>query len=141
MLAAKQQASLARASRASVRVCKPLVALPARVATRPVCVKAAESDGGLDDFLIKFANKWEEADNKPVVAAYGVGALAALFITEWFIHLPLLDFLLGFPAQLVGVLVGPVLAVRYLVDKEDFGADVEAFAGKLSDLLPGLKKE
>jgi hypothetical protein len=27
--------------------------------------------------------QWEEADNKPVVAAYGVGALAALFITEW----------------------------------------------------------
>lgn len=32
--------------------------------------------------------------------------------------------LLGFPIQVVGVVMTPVLAVRYLVDKKDAGKDL-----------------
>ena len=37
---------------------------------------------------------------------------------------PLVPQLLGFPIQLLGVLVSPILAVRYLVDKKDIYADL-----------------
>ena len=40
------------------------------------------------------------------------------------IHLPLFDFLLGFPLQLLGLLAAPYLAVRYLVDGESASDDV-----------------
>lgn len=33
--------------------------------------------------------------------------------------------LLGFPAQLLGLLLGPYLLIRYLVDKEDISKDIE----------------
>lgn len=36
--------------------------------------------------------------------------------------------LLGFPVQLIGVLSLPVLGMRYLVDKEDIGKDVEKYS-------------
>ena len=103
--------------------------------------------------------QFESADNKPVVITYGVAALLALLFTEWFIHLPALDVvrqptsqwvsqlthsmfvqLLGFPIQLVGVLITPLLILRYTVDKEDWYADVEGVLEKVTSSLPGLKK-
>jgi len=40
----------------------------------------------------RYTQKFEKAEKKPVIIGYGVAAVAALFITEWLIHLPLLDF-------------------------------------------------
>lgn len=64
----------------------------------------------------------------------------------WFLSQVVMDGvlmwqLLGFPAQLLGLLIVPVLAVRYLIDKEDPLTDVEQFVVKVVGLLPGLKKE
>ena len=42
--------------------------------------------------------------------------------------------------QLLGVLIAPVLVLRYVVDKEDWYADTEGLVEKIADLLPGLKK-
>lgn len=92
-----------------------------------------------DAILMKVADKFDKLENKPVAVGYGVGALVAFFFVEWLIHLPILDILLGFPAQLLGVLLGPYLLVRYLVDKEDVSKDVETIVGKVVGLLPGVK--
>ena len=40
---------------------------------------------------------------------------AAVFTAEWFIHLPLFNVLLGFPLQLLGLVLTPYLAIRYWV--------------------------
>lgn len=40
---------------------------------------------------------------------------AAVFTAEWFIHLPLFNALLGFPIQLLGLVLTPYLAIRYFV--------------------------
>lgn len=90
-----------------------------------------------DALLAKLSDKFDKAENKPTVIGIGVGALAAFFFVEWLIHLPVLDILLGFPAQLLGVLLGPYLLVRYLVDKEDIIQDVEAVVAKVVGVLPG----
>lgn len=100
-------------------------------------VRAQDQEFDFDALLAKAADKFEKAENKPVVIGYGVGALVAFFIVEWLIHLPVLDILLGFPAQLLGVLAGPYLLIRYLVDKEDITKDVEMVVGKVVGLLPG----
>jgi hypothetical protein len=67
--------------------------------------------------------QFEKSNNKPVVVGYSIAALAAFFTAEWLIHLPGLDILLGFPVQLVGVLVLPYLAVKYLVNGDDILTD------------------
>jgi hypothetical protein len=41
--------------------------------------------------------QFEASDNKPVVIGYSVGAIAALFFAEWFIHLPLFNFVSSLP--------------------------------------------
>lgn len=102
-------------------------------------VVRAEEGGDFDDLLMKLANKFEKVENKPLVIGYGVGALVAFLLVEWLIHLPILDILLGFPAQLLGVLLGPLLLIRYLVDKEDISADIEQTVAKVTSLLPGSK--
>eukprot|EP00210_Caulerpa_lentillifera_P005150 g4922.t1 len=102
----------------------------------------ATGDDGFDGeaFIKKFQDKFEQTENKPVVIGYGVAGLVAFLITEWLIHLPGLDFLLGFPIQLVGVLMAPLLLIRYLVDGQDVTEDTEATLEKITTLLPGLKK-
>lgn len=46
---------------------------------------------------------------------------------EWLIHLPLFNALLGFPIQLLGLVMTPYLAIRYYVDKDgDMFDDAEA---------------
>jgi len=49
--------------------------------------------------------------------------------------------LLGFPVQLVGVIVAPVLILRYVVDKKDWQKDVDDTVERVAEILPGLKKE
>ena len=48
---------------------------------------------------------------------------------------------MGFPAQLVGLLIAPLLVIRYVVDKESWYADMEGTLDKVVSLLPGLKEE
>jgi hypothetical protein len=67
--------------------------------------------------------QFEKSNNKPVVVGYVIAALAAFFTAEWLVHLPGLDILLGFPIQLVGVLLLPYLGVKYLVNGDDILAD------------------
>eukprot|EP00803_Ostreobium_quekettii_P011508 evm.model.scf_202.1 EVM.evm.TU.scf_202.1 scf_202:7524-10405(-) len=102
-------------------------------------VVRAEEGGDFDELLMKLADKFEKVENKPLVIGYGVGSLVAFLLVEWLIHLPILDILLGFPAQLLGVLLGPVLLIRYLVDKEDISTDIEQTVAKITSLLPGSK--
>ena len=59
---------------------------------------------------------------------------------EWFIHIPLFDFLLGFPIQLLGLLSLPLLYIRYFQENADPVADAEAALGKITRQLPGLDK-
>lgn len=108
---------------------------------RTVVVNNKAEEVDFDALLIKVADEFDKLDNKPVVIGYGVAALLSLFFVEWLIHLPGLNFLIGFPVQLLGVLIAPYLAIRYGLDKEDWYGDIEGFLKRLAELLPGLKKE
>lgn len=59
-----------------------------------------------DEVLIEVANKFERADNKVAIIGWTAAAFSGVVIAEWFIHLPLFDFLLGFPIQFLGLLTG-----------------------------------
>ena len=59
-------------------------------------------------------------------------------MTEWLLHLPALDLLLGFPVQLVGVLVLPSLILRYTKDGKSVTEDMGNEITKIAKLLPGL---
>jgi len=111
--------------------------------TGSALIARAESGGSeemdFDSLLAKLSDKFDKIEDKPTAIGIGVGALLAFFFVEWLIHLPILDILLGFPAQLLGVLMGPYLLVRYLVDKEDLSQDVEAVVAKVVGVLPGQK--
>ncbi|KAF6261659.1 hypothetical protein COO60DRAFT_1500622 [Scenedesmus sp. NREL 46B-D3] len=134
-------ASFTRTAPAPTRL--PLV--PSRIA-RPTpqhnagVVARAESKD-LDAYLAEWADKFEKAENKPVVIGWVSAAVAAFFIAEWLIHLPALDVVLGFPVQLVGLLALPYLGVRWLVDGNDASKDIEAAAGTIIKKLPGLEKK
>ena len=54
--------------------------------------------------------------------------------------LQVLNFILGFPVQLLGLLMLPYLGVRYLVDNESPSKDVGEAVTKVTKLLPGLDK-
>eukprot|EP00878_Enallax_costatus_P019348 GHUV01020411.1.p1 GENE.GHUV01020411.1~~GHUV01020411.1.p1 ORF type:complete len:151 (+),score=32.72 GHUV01020411.1:69-521(+) len=117
---------------------RTLLCSPLRPA-RSVLVKAEGED--FDALLNKMADKFEKTENKPIVIAYVAAAVFAFFAAEWLIHLPALDILLGFPVQLVGLLALPYLSVRWFVDGEDAGKDIEEYAGKIVSKLPGLEKK
>lgn len=85
-----------------------------------------------------WAEKFEKAENKPVVVGWIAGALSAFIVTEWLIHLPVLDFLLGFPVQLIGVLALPVLISRYVLDGKDVLKDAGDVVSDITKKLPGL---
>lgn len=68
--------------------------------------------------------QYEASENKGAVAGYSIGALVAFIFIEYFIHLPVFNVLLGFPLQLLGVLMAPYLGVRYLMDGKDIKDDV-----------------
>jgi hypothetical protein len=121
----------------------PFTAAPLRLRNRlqgrTVEVRAKEFD--FDQLLSDTQDKFEASDNKPAVIGYSVAAVFAFFFAEWFIHLPLFNFLLGFPLQLLGLLIAPYLAVRYLADGEDWYADASDAADKVIAQLPGLNKK
>ena len=66
--------------------------------------------------------------------------MSAIFIGEWLIHLPVLNALLGFPVQFIGLLALPYLGVRYLVDGGSVSKDAEAYVDSIVKKLPGLDK-
>lgn len=49
------------------------------------------------------------------------------------IHLPLLNFLLGFPIQLLGLALLPYFGVKYFVEKDSIKGDAgDAFVSRLA---------
>ena len=94
--------------------------------------------------------QFENANNKPAVAAWAGGSVFAIFFAEWLIHKPGLNIvrmallisssftqlkahsnsavlqLLGFPIQLFGLLLLPGTIVKYLVEKDDPAEDVRS---------------
>lgn len=82
--------------------------------------------------------QFEKSNNKPVVVGYTVAAVAAFFTAEWLIHLPGLDILLGFPVQLVGVLILPYLGVKYLVNGDDILTDTGKVVVSTCDIIGDL---
>lgn len=56
--------------------------------TAEVRAQAATDSEDFDALLIKFAEKFERAENKPAVVGYISAAVAAFIIAEWLIHLP-----------------------------------------------------
>ncbi|KAL4457737.1 hypothetical protein ABPG75_012602 [Micractinium tetrahymenae] len=110
-------------------------------ARREVAAAASAEPRDFDEFLEMVADKFEKVDNKPVVIGWLAGAFFAIVVAEWLIHVPLLNVLLGFPIQFVGLVITPYLALRYYVDKEGTPlADAEKLVNKYSEKLPGLKK-
>lgn len=83
--------------------------------------------------------RFEDAPNKPVAGAYIAAAAGAILGAEYFMHLPLFNFLIGFPVQLVGLLVTPYLVLRYY-EGEDPVKDVEGVYDYILKKLPGLDK-
>ncbi len=65
---------------------------------------SARAGKDFDDILIDVANKFEKSDNKVAIIGWSVAGFGTIVMLEWFIHLPLFDFLLGFPIQFLGLL-------------------------------------
>lgn len=94
-----------------------------------------------DKVIADIGDKFEASDNKATIVAYSAAAVFALWVSEWLIHLPLLDFLLGFPIQLLGLATLPYLGVKYLVEKDgDITSDAGRAIKKVAKQLPGLDK-
>jgi hypothetical protein len=103
-----------------------------------VIVKAGKD---FDTILAETANQWEAAPNKVAIAGWMTGAISAIFVAEWLIHLPGLNVLLGFPVQFLGLMTVPYLYIRYYVDKKSSAfQDFEILVEKVSKQLPGLDK-
>lgn len=139
LLAARPARFAAAAAPARRGLATPRVARPVASHARSVVVRAEAED--FDAVLNKYAEKWEKADNKPVLIGYAAAAAAALWIGEWFAHLPALDVLVGFPIQLVGFFTLPYLGVRWFVDGKDAGKDIEEAVTYVASKLPGLEKK
>lgn len=65
-----------------------------------------------DSFLMENANKFEAAENKGAIVGWTLAAFSAITVAEWLIHLPLFDFLLGFPLQFLGLLTAVNLGMK-----------------------------
>jgi hypothetical protein len=87
---------------------------------------------------MKYAKRWEEAQNKPAIVGGFAAAAVALWLGESISHLPVLNFLIGEPLRLLGLFTLVPLAIRYFVEKKDLEKDIEEQVGKVLGLL--LKK-
>ncbi len=74
------------------------------------------------------APQFDKLENKPVVIGYGVGLLVGLYFVESLIHLPVLNLVIGFPLELLGVMSAGALALRYLKQGGDAEADLSSVA-------------
>lgn len=95
-------------------------------------------DVDVDAVLADIADKFERADNKVAIVGYGAAAVGATVFAEWLIHLPLFNVLLGFPIQLVGLLLTPYFVVKYFLEDGDVVADAEKVVDTITKKLPGL---
>ena len=75
-----------------------------------------------------------------MVVGYSVGLLVGLYFVESFIHLPVLNLVIGFPLELLGVCSAGALGLRYLKQGVDPMGDVKDVVSTLENTLPGLKK-
>lgn len=103
----------------------------------------ARSNNGqdFDSFLIDIANKFEKADNKGPLIGWTVASFFAITTVEWLIHLPLFDFLIGFPLQFLGIISAINLGLKYYVDKRgDPASDIKDIVESVAKQLPGIGK-
>lgn len=128
----------ARVKFVSSRIATGAVRMPLLPGRGALSVVRAADD--FDSVVSTFTDKFEKSENKTTIIGYAAAATGALVFAEWFIHLPVLNFLLGGPIQLVGLLALPYLGVRYLVEKESVSQDVEQLSAKVTKLLPGMDK-
>ncbi|CAK0735769.1 hypothetical protein CVIRNUC_000636 [Coccomyxa viridis] len=106
---------------------------------KSVAVRAQSKDTDFDSILTTLADKFEKTDKKPAVIGWTAAAVGSFFLAEWLIHLPLLDFLLGFPLQLVGILALPWAYVKYVDESNSIVDDLGSAAKKVTNKLPGLE--
>jgi hypothetical protein len=130
---ASAKSSAAFGGRAALRAHTRSVA-PARSAVQ---VRAANIN--TEELLIKAQRTWDTVENKPVVVGYSVGLLVGLYFVESLIHLPVLNLVIGFPLELLGVMSAGALALRYTVEGVDPTTDLAKVQATLQDTLPGLK--
>ncbi|CAL5225357.1 g8160 [Coccomyxa viridis] len=102
-------------------------------------VMSAQKDTDFDSILTSLADKFEKTEKKPAVIGWTAAAVGAFFLTEWLIHLPLLNVLLGFPLQLVGVLSLPWAYLKYVDEGDSIVDDLGSAAKKVTRKLPGLE--
>lgn len=93
-----------------------------------------------DSILSDIADKFEKSDKKGAVIGWSAAAVFAFFFSEWLIHLPLLNVLLGFPIQLIGLLFLPYAVVKYALDDDDYISDIRGASDRVVKRLPGFDK-
>ncbi|CAL8467120.1 g6656 [Coccomyxa elongata] len=101
--------------------------------------RAETKDVDFDAILSGLADKFEKSNNKAAIVGWTAAGVGAFFVTEWLLHLPLLDVLLGFPVQLIGVAALPYFYVKYVIEGDSLVDDVGAAAKKVTKELPGLE--
>jgi len=110
-----------------------------RTTTRATADEEVKVD--FDKILADIGDKFETSDNKAAIVAYSAAAIAAVWFSEWLIHLPLLNVLLGFPIQLLGLSLLPYFGVKYFVEKDgEIISDAGKAFKKVAKQLPGLDK-
>jgi len=118
-----------------------LAPAPRRAApTRPRAAVAPRAKD-LDTVLADFAAEFEQypQDRKVATAGWAAAGLGAVVLGEKIMHTVVFDVLLGFPIQLLGLLVLPGLVVKAL-DGKDLVEEGGAYVSSLAKRLPGLDK-
>jgi hypothetical protein len=114
------------------------ISVPGQVPFRGAVAAKATEDVDFDKVLADLADKFEKSDNKTAIIGYSAAAAGALWFSEWLIHLPLFNVLLGFPIQLLGLVLLPYFGVKYLVDKDSALEDAKGAVDKVTKKLPGF---
>lgn len=78
-------------------------------------------------------------EKKFVVVGYAAALLVGLYFVESLIHLPILNLVVAFPLELLGVSTAGVLALRYTVEGVNVQDDIDAAVAKVEATLPGFK--
>ena len=122
-----------------------LAPAPRRAAAAPLPRRSAPAPPlagkDLDTILADFAKDFEAypSDKKVAVAGWAAAGLGAFVFAEKLMHTVVLDVLLGFPIQMVGLLALPGLAMKVL-DGKDLVEEGGAYLSAIAKRLPGLDK-
>ena len=76
-----------------------------------------------------------------VIIGYSAAAIAAFFFSEWLISRPLLNILLGWPIQLLGLTLLPYFGVKYLVEGDSISDDASDAFHRVLKKLPGFENK